>query len=372
MTALAIVTAAVRADFSRAPTRAETPAIGSVARLHGVQGLVHRRLQRSTATEGWTTSVRDELSAAYRQQLALELLRARELRRVVEALGDAGVELLVLKGAALAYCLYEEPSLRERGDTDLLVREVDRTRAHRTLISLGYRPWSAMGSRVASYQQTYISDHHNIDLHWRLSNAQLFASTLSYEEMASGSTPVPRLGAHARRPGDVHAMLHALMHRATHIRAPYYVRGDRYREPNRLIWLYDIHLLANRFDASHWDEFVALAKRAQVAAVCLDGLAVTRARLGTVLPAHVVAHLDAVGSTEPSAAYLSAGGLRHALIELRAVSSWSGRLQLLGDVFLPHPEHMFSKYGTNRRSLLPWLYVRRAVEGLVKAARPED
>lgn len=167
-------------------------------------------------------------------------------------------------------------------------------------------------------------------------------------------------------------MLHALMHRATHIRAPYYVRGDRYREPNRLIWLYDIHLLANRFDASHWDEFVALAKRAQVAAVCLDGLAVTRARLGTVLPAHVVAHLDAVGSTEPSAAYLSAGGLRHALIELRAVSSWSGRLQLLGDVFLPHPEHMFSKYGTNRRSLLPWLYVRRAVEGLVKAARPED
>jgi len=48
------------------------------------------------------------------------MARVVELREVLAALAGAGLPVLLLKGAALAYTLYPEPHLRDRSDTDLL------------------------------------------------------------------------------------------------------------------------------------------------------------------------------------------------------------------------------------------------------------
>ncbi len=59
---------------------------------------------------------------------------------VVAALRAAGVEVVALKGAALAFFHYEEPALRPMGDLDLLLREPrDLGRATAALSGAGWR-----------------------------------------------------------------------------------------------------------------------------------------------------------------------------------------------------------------------------------------
>ena len=65
-------------------------------------------------------------------------------------------------------------------------------------------------------------------------------------ELLARALPLPALGPHARGPGDVDALLIACMHRATHRHNPYTVNGEDHHDPDRLIWLTDIDLLARR------------------------------------------------------------------------------------------------------------------------------
>ena len=68
------------------------------------------------------------------------MVRAAELRAVLEALARQGLPVLLLKGAALAYTLYPEPHLRNRCDADLLLPSRDEAEcAGRVLQTLGYQ-----------------------------------------------------------------------------------------------------------------------------------------------------------------------------------------------------------------------------------------
>src|SRR5678816_3932786 len=76
---------------------------------------------------------------------------------------------------------------------------------------------------------------HLYDVHWKLACPQAFAHLLTYGEVAAEAVPVSALGPHARRPSDGHELFIACVHRAAHH------AGDE-----RLIWLYDIHLMTER------------------------------------------------------------------------------------------------------------------------------
>ena len=63
----------------------------------------------------------------------------RDASTAVTALTEAGVDVLLLKGAALARTLYRHGETRTYGDADLLVRPSAIDRARQTLTGLGYR-----------------------------------------------------------------------------------------------------------------------------------------------------------------------------------------------------------------------------------------
>jgi hypothetical protein len=284
----------------------------------------------------------------------------------------------LLKGRPLAYTIYPQAYLRPRGDTDVLVPERQRGLAHEVLLDAGYAAETTDARELAAYQRSYTHEdraglQHSIDLHWRLSNRQIFSRMFSFDELRASAEPVGALGAGAMTLSPVHAMLLACLHRVTHINAPYFVAGVRYLEANRLIWLYDIHLLASGFSDADWARLVELATAKQLRAVCADGLRATAANLGTPIPRQVMESLAAAGLSEPAAAYLRRGFWRLSLLaELPALTTWSERARLVGEWAFPPTEHMFAKYGLRRRWLLPYLYVHRAVAGVVKAvsARP--
>ncbi len=62
----------------------------------------------------------------------------RELAQVVRACNDAGVPVILLKGAHLAEAVYGNIALRPMVDVDLLVKQADLMRVHDILIGQGY------------------------------------------------------------------------------------------------------------------------------------------------------------------------------------------------------------------------------------------
>jgi len=329
-------------------------------------GLVRLHARSSPAWNDWPAAVRAALIHDARMQAALDLLRERELIAVLAAFGDAGVGTVLLKGAALAYSHYPEPSSRTRCDTDVLIRATDHAEAKHVLERLGYRQPNAVSGTFVSYEESHTKREgpvdHVIDLHWRISNRQVFARALGFEETHARSVPVPQLGPPARALCPPHALLLACMHRAAHL-------SSEGPAANRLVWLFDIHLLANAMTEGEWKDFVQLCGDKQMRRISLDAFRATQCTLATVFPRDVVEALTSAGAEELSAACLVTGRRRLLLTNLRALGSWRERATLLHEALFPPAEYLLAKYQAQSRWLLPWWYVRRTAEGMWKMSR---
>ena len=340
---------------------------------HGVQPLLYAQLRSSDAWDGWPLRLREALSLEAESQAVLDMIQGHETTKVLEALSQGDVTPLLIKGTPLAYTHYRRPHLRPRGDTDVLIRQGDREVASSVLAELGYKRRNATSGTLVSYQDSWskIDRHdvtHIVDLHWRVNNCQIFAEAVSHDEFVSGSVPVPALGARAL--GPVHALLVACMHRVAHITAPWGV-GDIRHYGDRLIWLYDIHLLASRMLAHELTELARLADARRLKTICLDGLRQSQKCFGTPLPDDVLVALSADGPPEPSAHYLAPGRLRYMVMEIQSLSSVRDRLRLAKELLLPPADYMLKKYAVSRRAWLPVLYLRRGAQGLWRLTRAE-
>ncbi len=112
-----------------------------VARNHLAAWLV--QVASPDLRSSWPVAVRRELASIHYAVLLDSMVRAREARRILDALGRDSVEFIVLKGAGLFGSLYETFADRPMGDVDILVRDADEAaRAARALDSLGYLPGS--------------------------------------------------------------------------------------------------------------------------------------------------------------------------------------------------------------------------------------
>jgi hypothetical protein len=328
-------------------------------------GLVHQRMPAWSDAGGWPATLCADLAQRARGEAARELVRRNELISVLQALADADVHPILLKGTPVAYEVYSAPASRPRLDTDLLIRREALGRARDAMTNLGYTaPTQCDGELLFCQFALARDDHfgveHVFDFHWKISTQSVFADVLTYDELAAGAVPVPALGPHARAAGPVHALLLACLHPVMH-----------HRNIERLIWIYDVHLLASRLSAAELGRFAELAIAKRVGAVCAHGLAIARSRCGTRIPDHVMRRLDSAGN-EPSAAYLEPGRRwRHEFVaSVRALRRWKDRLRLVSEVLVPGPRYMMGAYGVRSRALgfalLPALYVHRNVHGIWK------
>ena len=328
-------------------------------------GLLLERLRGPSATK-WPAEIMSGLAEVFRGHLAVESLRRRELANVLDALAAENICPILFKGAALAYQCYESPAARPRSDVDLIVREEDVNRVRGIMHALGYSaPAYCDGELV--FRQFELSKRdafgvdHAFDVHWKISTQVVFADVLGYEALSAGSVEVPSLGPRARAAGPVHALLLACIHPAMH-----------HRNEARLLWTYDVHLLASRLTAAELQRFAALALETRVASVCAYQLARARARFGTALPASVLDTLSTQSLPEASAQYLLRERRWHheMVASMRALPRWRDRVQLAREVVLPSRRYMLVAYdipgGARGAALLPALYAHRALYGAWK------
>lgn len=329
-----------------------------------VSELLHHHLSGDERSHGWPAAVRRELAQRAHASAARQLVCAAEIADVLQLLARRGVRPILFKGAALGHVVYDSAALRPHTDTDLFVRRSEVDTVRQVLAERGYsEPSMTPGELVFCQFQMVKTDRlgiqHVFDVHWKISTQALFADVLTYDEVHGESVPIEALGPHARGTGWVHGLLLACIHPVMH-----------HRDLERLIWLYDIHLLVTRRPVIDWRPFSVLAAAKGVAGICARQLSLSAECFHTPVPADVLVSLSAASDGEPSAQYLQPRRRWHRelLWNVRALDRWRDRVRLLREVLFPAPGYMLDAYHLRASGLvlLPVLYVHRGVHGAFK------
>jgi hypothetical protein len=292
---------------------------------------------------------------------AVEALRLADLREVLAALAARGVVPLIVKGTALAYGIYDAPELRPRADTDLLIdaAQIDLVRA--ALAPLGFREPLTSGDDLAVRQRSFdrtdrFGVSHSYDVHLDIANPAVVARALTYDDMRRRAMPLPRISPLAFAPSMVDSLLYACIHRVVH-----------HFRSSRMMWLYDIHLLAERLSPDDEKEFWSRAAERRVVIICRQTLDDVREVLGG---RDLAASAPEPEGDEPSRAFLDRHRRRASILgsEL-AVLTWRERLQRIRQLAFPPPAFVMQSFGTRRRAALPWFYVWRGLRGLARLFR---
>ena len=365
-----------RRDWLAAVIRGERPAwpaaptgtvedMLAVAEAEGVSALLVNALRAPGASWSLPDAFKDALAAVVHQQLVVDMLRRSELVRVMRVLAVAGIPTLLLKGAALAYGVYPAPFLRSRCDTDLLMPDIEAVECCKPILAgLDYVDSQVPTTTAMAYELVFRRDTENglthwIDAHWALSNNAMYAGCFSFDELRADAIALPALGPEARGLGNVHALLLACMHRVCNL--PHGI-GDR------LIWLYDMDLLARRCSAREFDRLRELALQRGLAGACWDGLCNTVFAFSTPLPAGLMDALENAAKNErfdvrkaSQRRYLEWHNLRTLPVAKRWAWVW--------EKLFPDPAYMRELYPIKSRWGLGWAYLRRLGHGASLALR---
>ena len=348
-------------DFSKADCEAILLRID----FHGVVGLID---PLSVSKDRLTDALRQGIRGRIIAWEVWERDHKQTLCSVLEALSNVGIEPLIIKGTGLAYRNYDRPTERPRGDTDLLVAPDDFDRASRVFLDMGARAWAMPAGPVGGCARLFLFPGrfglgHQIDLHFGISAHPALSGLLKYEGLSEVAIELPSLSPQARTIRDEHALILASMHRLKHRHSAYYAGGVQYRSPDRLIWLYDIHVLSGQLTKVGWKRLLAAAQTAGLSgAVALALEAATKA-YATEYPPQVMGVLQQRGKAERPTRFLTSGVLSQTVMDFAALPNIRSKTLFLREVCFPSSEHMRSAFADVRPQFLPWLYIYRAARG---------
>ncbi len=209
------------------------------AEKHGLGPLLYTHLQ--AAHVSLPAPVKRELQGLYLRHRHANQIKAQVLAEILTAYQAAGIDSLVLKGAALAHLVYPEPGLRPMRDVDILVRTSQARQAQAILVELGFEaplpplqaPLPAKHLLAATRQVegllVSVEVHHNLFAHGPTAT-ELDALWPASIPFALGDVTASTLGYEAM-----------LWHLYQHMKI---IFGDV-----RLIWVADLVSLAEHFSA---------------------------------------------------------------------------------------------------------------------------
>jgi hypothetical protein len=322
---------------------------------HGVGPLVYSRL----SGDSWP--IRATLRDAAIRAAAIESQRLADLRALLAELAALGIRVVIIKGTGLAYDLYDAPELRPRGDTDLLIAESDRDAVRRLMMEQSYECQLTSGDTLAVRQQSFVRGGHVYDVHWDVSNSPVVREALPFDDVISRAIAVPRIAPSALAPSHVDALLLACIHRVAH-----------HHDNERLIWLYDIHLLREAMTPDAHARFWRLAAERRVATICERSIDLADAWFATKPHDRARDWLaeDVRTRDEPSAAFLDRNRRRASILggDLKALG-WRSRLRRLRELALPPVAFMRQSFPSAPAVALPALYIWRGARGVARLLR---
>ncbi len=148
-----------------------------LATLHGVMPLVANNLMANGFSSQVPQPYLGRLNQNYHQTLYRNMVFTGELASVLTAFRNRRVEVITLKGTALAEILYGNPALRTVSDMDLLVHPADVPLSASILKEMGYEKlasrsqWEHPFHEVPYFKQAVFPLF--IEIHWDLADPKL-------------------------------------------------------------------------------------------------------------------------------------------------------------------------------------------------------
>lgn len=335
--------------------------------FHGVYGLLDQQLERHGQVCDWPEAVRGRIKKGVMESAVWELRHRDVLKQVIASMECSATKGLLFKGTALAYSLYETPTLRSRGDTDLLVALEKKA----TLVSLleeqGFEYSESPGDLLASQGLLELDCASGgaqlVDLHWQVNNSRVLSRLFDVDDLIKNAIPLELPCGACLRMDNVNALLLAAIHASNHRYSPFIYGNKRYFSGTRLIWLFDIHLLANTLNETEWHRLSELALEKGVGKIMLEYLTLCEAKLNTIIPEAVKERLRQCEARGVES-YLQASPIRRKWRNVLAQENWQDRLRYLQQVFFPPAEFILERHASDRFRWLPWLYLKHGAAGV--------
>ena len=317
--------------------------LGALARAEQATLIVWQRLQRLRADR-----LPLEIATAWRKLAMVSefdsLRLEQRLREAVGALATRGIEVMLLKGSALAYTTYSSFADRPMGDIDLLVRPEHAREAWSVLQTSGWSPstqWPAEWYTGHQHLPPLVdlqAERFRLELH-----TELFPSghpfRLSADALWPGAKTV-RLDRHTVRVAD---SVQQLLYLCIHFAWLHMMQWGSWRT------FRDVEATTGRADMP-WERLVDLARESRATTCCFWTLRLARNLVGVQVPDDVLRALR-----PPLPEFFLDGCERHYALQLfptesRCPSVWlSRRLWELG--IAPR----WSGHGSSRPWQIAWV-----------------
>lgn len=320
----------------------------------------------------------------YRVEMLQNLFLESELQKVLHALNEAGITVILMKGPVLAYTLYPRPQLRTYHDFDMLIHPHDLSRAHDLLVGMGYTFYEEFRANVINEKRTgynYILKQADswlevlVELH-TAPHADEDDTVFDVQAWWANAQPVTVLGEQTLALRAEDHLLYLCWH-------------YRFHSFTRLLWLYDLAMLV-RGSTLNWQALLRQAKQLRLATTLYYCLAWCRDLFAADIPTWVFASLRppalarfvveriALSDLIPTLATVE-GKSRRIVAHRAMVDSAAGLLHAGLRTLFPSPAAMGQRYMEHSRLPLrlffvyylihPWLTLAKATQYLLPLLR---
>ena len=296
-----------------------------------------------------------------------------ELVTILRRLATKGVEVLLLKGAALAQTVYGGAGVRPMGDLDFLLHREDAPRALDLLGQAGYRRTSAEvhpGADLAYENEVQLVRGglvpFVVEVHWSLFDVPYYQQSLPMAWFWDSALAIQIDNTPARVLGPAAQVLHLCGHLVLHH------GGER----ARLLWLHDVaEVLVHYRQQMDWQDLLDRAQQYRLVLPLQQVLPQLADEWGAPIPAEALSKLDAL---RPSTTEMQVMGWRTASerpvaqrfwSDLASMRSWRQRLHYAWIQLFPSAAYMSRRYGIRHRLLVPLYYPYRWWVGFSGACR---
>ncbi len=187
---------------------------------HRLTPLLYRQVMRQGLEKYLHHSLLEKLRQDYILALGATALEDQEVLRVIQALNQAGIVSILLKGADLRLRLYGESAVRPMADLDLLISPGHVPRARSILAGLGFTLQSQCTDPRPGFRELFRNELHfspppggplMVDLHWHLSGVDNFY-TLPCQRLEEKAIPWNYQGQPVKVLCPEHALIHSALH----------------------------------------------------------------------------------------------------------------------------------------------------------------
>ncbi len=136
----------------------------SIAKSQEMKALLCSQVSKSLADSDTLIEVNNDLVSSYATAIFIYQRRMAILKKIETEFTKLNIPFFVFKGTEISE-FYSKPEIRSMGDSDILVHEEDRERAHEFFIKLGMKNVSKSDN-----EWIYYYDNMEFELHCRLMN----------------------------------------------------------------------------------------------------------------------------------------------------------------------------------------------------------